>query len=553
MKSKSSYLLAGAIAAVVVGWMISDDIMASLQKANPIEEKSSSEIASQNHSSAGVPDKQATKKSEFSAIAVQVKNNFIVRKIRASGVSSGKFEIVISSKSAGEVEDLLAREGENISAGDVLLRLDRGTLSEQITAARANLEVVRKQRDITEPYQQQMLSKQITAARASLDFAVIQRDVTEPYQQENLAKQILAAKADLDVARTRRDVTEPYDQEMLVIQIQAARENLELAKKRLAITMKLADEKYSAPLEKAEQQTAVAEANNRLKQLEIELERRQKVASKERQTIVEASEARLRQLEIELSNRQKVAKQEHEKAVSEAKSKLSNLENELANRQNVAKEEREAAVANAMVNLTQLEEQLQDKTVSSPVSGYLQTLHVEKGERVRQDMPLATVIGLDVLTVSLAVPQTKVSQLKLGNKVEINFGNQEFRTGVIAKISAKANPSTRTFNVEVDVANPDQKLRSGMTVEAEIEAGSVTAFEISPAHLSVDDKGGLSAKTVVAGKVVVVPVEVIQSGVGKVFVSGLDDGDILLTVGQAFVNSGETVKYQLVSHNEQHN
>ncbi|MEL0099771.1 MAG: efflux RND transporter periplasmic adaptor subunit, partial [Opitutae bacterium] len=161
--------------------------------------------------------------------------------------------------------------------------------------------------------------------------------------------------------------------------------------------------------------------------------------------------------------------------------------------------------------------------------------------------------GLDVLTVSLAVPQTKVSQLKLGNKVEINFGNQEFRTGVIAKISAKANPSTRTFNVEVDVANPDQKLRSGMTVEAEIEVGSVTAFEISPAHLSVDDKGGLSAKTVVAGKVVVVPVEVIQSGVGKIFVSGLDDGDILLTVGQAFVNSGETVNYQLVSHNEQHN
>ena len=39
------------------------------------------------------------------------------------------------------------------------------------------------------------------------------------------------------------------------------------------------------------------------------------------------------------------------------------------------------------------------------------------------------------------------------------------------------------------------------------------------------------------------PVEMVRSGVERVYVSGLQDGMILLTVGQAFFESGDAVKY----------
>jgi multidrug efflux system membrane fusion protein len=99
----------------------------------------------------------------------------------------------------------------------------------------------------------------------------------------------------------------------------------------------------------------------------------------------------------------------------------------------------------------------------------------------------------------------------------------------------------------VDLPNQDRRLRAGMSVEATIEAGSLQAFAMSPAHLSVAENGILTAKIAVNGKAVTLPVEVVRAGTETVFVSGLPDDAILLTVGQGFVEDGATVNYKLKS------
>ena len=103
------------------------------------------------------------------------------------------------------------------------------------------------------------------------------------------------------------------------------------------------------------------------------------------------------------------------------------------------------------------------------------------------------------------------------------------------------------FDLEIDLPNKDRKIRAGMSVEATINAGTLSAFAISPAHLSVGENGELTAKIAVDGKVVLVPVDVIRSGAELVFVSGLPDNAILLTVGQGFVEDGAVVIYKLAS------
>jgi hypothetical protein len=45
----------------------------------------------------------------------------------------------------------------------------------------------------------------------------------------------------------------------------------------------------------------------------------------------------------------------------------------------------------------------------------------------------------------------------------------------------------------------------------------------------------------------VVTVDLVRSGVEQVFVSGLTDGDTLLTFGQAFVESGDEVRLDMGS------
>jgi multidrug efflux system membrane fusion protein len=86
-----------------------------------------------------------------------------------------------------------------------------------------------------------------------------------------------------------------------------------------------------------------------------------------------------------------------------------------------------------------------------------------------------------------------------------------------------------------------------MSVEATIDAGILQAFAMSPAHLSVAENGVLTAKIAVDGKAVALPVEVIRAGAETVFVSGLPDDAILLTVGQGFVEDGGAVNYKLAS------
>ena len=206
--------------------------------------------------------------------------------------------------------------------------------------------------------------------------------------------------------------------------------------------------------------------------------------------------------------------------------------------------ERAADYENALVQLKLLEKQLADTVISSPVSGHLETMHVEAGERMRNDMPAATILGLDTLSVVVAVPQIEISNVSVGNDVELLISGLK-RQGKVTKIAAQSNTATRTFGVTIDVPNNDRALRAGMSVEATINTGTSVAFGVSPAHLLVSENGQLMAKVSQNEIVRLVPVDVVRTGSEMVYVSGLTDDMILLTVGQAFVSDGEPVTYSL--------
>ena len=124
--------------------------------------------------------------------------------------------------------------------------------------------------------------------------------------------------------------------------------------------------------------------------------------------------------------------------------------------------ERAAALANAVVTLRQLEDQLVDRVIVAPVSGYLETLHVETGERVRRDAPVATILGLATLNIRVAVPQTEIAKIRTGSAVTVKIAGAGTHAGVVSKIAAQSNSATRTFDVTIDLANPDGTLRAGM-------------------------------------------------------------------------------------------
>lgn len=418
MKIKSSYLLAGLIALLVGLWMASGSFMKDTPAA--INDSDQTEA----DSGADMP-KQADVTSSFTVSAVSVQNETINRTIRANGVSEAAFDVTVSSKIDGNIIRIPATEGSEIKQGDVLVVLDKGTLPEQIAAAKAELNAAEKSYDAAQKQSKGTLKEELAAARA----------------------------------------------------------NLVVTEKRLSIANELAKENFTAPVE--------------LAQLKADYEN-----------------ARVQLAKIETAQ---------------------NYRSELEVAQNMAR------VEAARASLAALETQLEDSTIRSPVSGLLETLHVEKGERMRRDAAAATILGMDTLSVIVAVPQNDIAQISVGDMVDVKIAGAGTNRGKVTKIASRSNQATRTFDVEVSVQNKDRKLRGGVTVEATIDVGTIAAFGLSPAHLSVSSDGSLFAKISVDGIVQKIDVNMVRSGGEKVFVSGLPDGAIVLTVGQAFVEAGDNV------------
>ncbi|MEC7585627.1 MAG: HlyD family efflux transporter periplasmic adaptor subunit [Pseudomonadota bacterium] len=309
-------------------------------------------------------------------------------------------------------------------------------------------------------------------------------DILVVIDTSTLPARIEAARAEIEAATTALDSATAQSRGTYDEQRAAAEANLEVARQRLEIAKKLATQNFSAPVE--------------LAQLKANYEN-----------------ARMTLAQIDLAR---------------------NLRSEVDIAQNRAR------LATAKSNLAVLRDQLAKSTIKAPAAGWLETMHLEQGEQIAAGAPAATILDMDELKIVVAVPQTNISEVGLGDPVNVNVAGAGMRKGAVTKIASISSTTTRTFDVEVTVPNPGRELRAGMTVEANIDVGFQPAFGMSPAHLSVAGDGSLTAKIDDGGTVRVVPVELVRSGVEQVFVSGLADGATLLTFGQAFVNAGDPVR-----------
>tara|TARA_B100001057_G_C22822510_1_gene940001 strand:+ start:724 stop:1989 length:1266 start_codon:yes stop_codon:yes gene_type:complete len=203
----------------------------------------------------------------------------------------------------------------------------------------------------------------------------------------------------------------------------------------------------------------------------------------------------------------------------------------------------DASVKTIEARIKRLEEQIDFTSISSPQRGWVEKLDIEEGEFVDTNRPFGKLIGLQSIVLDMPIPQTNIGSVQVNDKVEVDFGSLGKRIGIVKEVSMTANSSTRTFNVEVYLDNTNDILRAGMSAEASIITEKVNAFKVSPAHLNVDENGQLSVKVAVDNIVQTIPVKLLRTTGNYAFISGLKNGDILLTSGQAFLSDGEFVSF----------
>jgi len=126
---------------------------------------------------------------------------------------------------------------------------------------------------------------------------------------------------------------------------------------------------------------------------------------------------------------------------------------------------------------------IERKTIRAPFAGVLGIRHVNLGQYLSAGDALVTLQSLNPIYVNFGVPQQAMAQVRAGRSVKItaaNLAGLEF-TGRITAIDSVVDESTRNVQVQATLSNTDGKLRPGMFVQAEVQAGAAATIVAVPA------------------------------------------------------------------------
>lgn len=201
-----------------------------------------------------------------------------------------------------------------------------------------------------------------------------------------------------------------------------------------------------------------------------------------------------------------------------------------------------ATLAQAQAQVTAVAEAAKALTITAPFAGRIETLDLDEGEFVSAGTEVGRLVDITPLTVAIQVPQQSLNRLSVGQKAKVRFITGEEKDGTVAFVGTSAAAETRTFLVEVEVANDEGAIPAGISAEVIIPTGATTAHFLSPSIVSLDTQGTLGIKTVTdENTVAFFPIQVVRAQIDGIWVTGLPDTVDVITVGQGFVNAGETV------------
>ncbi len=206
-----------------------------------------------------------------------------------------------------------------------------------------------------------------------------------------------------------------------------------------------------------------------------------------------------------------------------------------------------AGIESAIAAVGAAQKEIERLAILAPFDGLLESDSAELGSLVLPGDPCATVIQLDTIKVIGFVPETQVNRVGLGAPARAELATGDLVEGLVSFVSRSADQATRTFEVEITVANPDLAIRDGQTADIAIAAQGATAHKLPQSALTLNKDGQLGVRIVnddqTAG---FVAVELLRDEADGIWVGGLpEQADVIIT-GQDFVTSGVAVapRYQ---------
>ncbi len=146
---------------------------------------------------------------------------------------------------------------------------------------------------------------------------------------------------------------------------------------------------------------------------------------------------------------------------------------------NIEKAEADVVAAQSKHKVAQAEEDktralLSYATLRAPFSGVITERNLDVGHLVQPSgtsgKPLFVIVQADIVRIFLDVPESDAAAIAVDSPAKIKVPSlSESFTGKVARTAWTLQTSSRTLRTEIDVPNPNGRLRPGMYATAEIE------------------------------------------------------------------------------------
>jgi len=177
-------------------------------------------------------------------------------------------------------------------------------------------------------------------------------------------------------------------------------------------------------------------------------------------------------------------------------------------------------------------------TITSPINGYIIEKNVTSNTEVRPDnnINLFAIADLSDVWVIANVYEADINNISIGDMVKVNTLSDPDKTysGKIDKVYNVLDPATRTMKVRITMSNPNNELKPEMFATIQVKGKPSTPQLMIPANAIVMDNSRNYVIIRKNGKLLVKNINLINRVEGKAFITGLSEGDEVVTASQVF-------------------
>lgn len=202
------------------------------------------------------------------------------------------------------------------------------------------------------------------------------------------------------------------------------------------------------------------------------------------------------------------------------------------------------AADNARLALQNADLELKRRTITTPIAGTVGLFQANAGNTVTTQTVITTIEDSSHIRVSFWVPERYAPVIRPGMEVAasaVALPGQAL-SGTVSAVDNKVDPTSRTLEVQADVANADGQLKPGMSFSVSLTFAGEQFPAVDPLAIQWSS-GGAYVWKLVDGKVQRTGVEIIQRNSDGVLVRGeLAAGDQVVTQGVQQLTPNATVR-----------